>query len=102
MGEMIAGRVQRPQALAEVRVAQRHAERSLELVVTRADAALVETQGERREQLLRLRAGDFRRRLDAEQLRGEGDLLARGGRLVVHDVENPVRLAGESRVDRLG
>src|SRR5262249_62210622 len=44
---------------------------------------------------------DLRWRIDADELRCKCDLIAGGGRLIVHNVENTFRAARERRVDCL-
>src|SRR6516162_8561523 len=67
-GEVIAGRVEGAQAVAVGRIAQRHAEHGLELVVARPNAPLVEAQRHGRDRFAGLRIGDLGRRIDADEV----------------------------------
>src|SRR5689334_3559752 len=98
---MIAGVVQRAQALAKSWIAQRDTEHILEPVVARPDAAFIESQCKWRHHFVRLRERDFRWRLYPHQRGRKRDVLAGRGRLVVDYVDDTVNVPLERSVDRL-
>src|SRR5207253_2678785 len=95
---MIAGLMERVQAGAGGRIPQTDIEYCLELIIARANATVVEAECNRRHQSAGLLIWDHRWRIDADELCCKCDLLARRGRLIVHNVENAFRAAREGRV----
>jgi hypothetical protein len=100
-GEASSRREQRAQTFPVGRIQQADAELALEPVVAHAPAFLPEAQRHRREQRRGFFEWYLRRRVAAEQLRGEGERIAGRARLVVGDIEDAADLAGKGRVDRL-
>src|SRR5215470_164771 len=98
---MIACLVQRTQALAKGWIAQRDAERVLELVVACPDASFIEAQRKWCHHLVRVREWDFRWWLDSHQRGRKRDVLAGRGRLVVNHVDDVVDAALERSINRL-